>query len=107
MPSDIIYNKIYDPTIPDVIVNANKLIQVLNKMYDSVQENDKITTEVFYRVGEHIKFEDKKYSIFSISINAENINKEKRNELKLLAESSNFYIDIKKTLTLNIPMITS
>jgi len=107
MSSDISYKKIYDPTIPEVMVNTNKLIKVLNKMYDCVQENETITTEVFYRVGEHIKFEDKKYSIFSISISAKNINKDRSNELKFIAESGSCYIDIKKSLTLNIPMITA
>jgi len=107
MSSDIEYIKLYDPTIPEIVINTNKLIKVLNKMYACVQENQQITTEIFYRIGEHIKFEEKKYSIFSISVNAENINKAKSNELKLLSESSDFYIDIKKTLTLNIPMITA
>ena len=37
----------------------------------------------------------------------ENINEIKNNELKVMAESSNFYVDIKKDITLNIPMITS
>ena len=107
MSSDITYLKLYDPTIPEIVINTNKLIKVLNKMYACVQENEQITTEIFYRIGEHIKFEEKKYSIFSISVNAKNINKTKSNELKLLAESNNFYIDIKKILTLNIPMITA
>ncbi|MFK5937370.1 MAG: hypothetical protein QM497_03135 [Sulfurimonas sp.] len=107
MSSDIQYTKLYDPTIPEIIINTNKLIKILNKMYACVQENEKISTEIFYRVGEHVKFEEKKYSIFSIAINAKNIDKAKSNELKLLAESSNFYIDIKKVLTLNIPMITA
>ena len=107
MSSDIEYTKMYDPTIPEIVLNTNKLIKVLNKMYACVQENEQITTEIFYRIGEHIKFEEKKYSIFSISVNAKNINKTKSNELKLLAEASNFYIDVKKTLTLNIPMITA
>ena len=107
MSSDIEYIKLYDPTIPEVVLNTNKLIKVLNKMYACVQDNEQITTEIFYRIGEHIKFEEKKYSIFSISIDAENINKTKTNELKLLTESSSFYIEIKKTLTLNIPMITA
>ena len=105
--SDIKYNKEYDPTIPDIIINSNKLIKILNKIYSCFKENDTINTKVFYRVGEHIKFEEKKYSLFSIRISAENINEIKNNELKVMAESSNFYVDIKKDITLNIPMITS
>ena len=99
--------KQYDPTIPDVIINSNKLIKILNKIYTCVENNEKIITKVFYRVGEHIKFEDKKYSIFSIAVEAENIDEQQSNELQLLAQNSEMYIEIKSQLTINIPMITA
>lgn len=105
--SDIKYLKDYDPTIPDVIINSNKLIKMLNKIYSCYEENETINTKVFYRVGEHIKFDDKKYSLFSIRVSADNLNITKSNELKAIAENNDFYIDIKKDLTINIPMITS
>ncbi len=105
--SSITYTKSYDPTIPEIIVNSNKLIKVLNKMYDCVEENETIDTKVFYRVGEHIKFDGKKYSIFSISVNAKNINSQQSRELKALAENNNFHIEISSSLTINIPMITT
>lgn len=101
------YTKTYDPTIPDIIVNSNKLIKILNKMYSCVHNNETIETKVFYRIGEHIKFDDKKYSIFSISVIAQDIDKDKSVELKALAEKYNFYIEISKHLTINIPMVTS
>jgi len=101
------YTKSYDPTIPEIIVNSNRLIKVLNKMYSCVLGNEVINTKVFYRIGEHIKFDGKKYSIFSISISAKNIDREKSSELKILAEKYNFYIEISSAMTINIPMITS
>ena len=105
--SDVKYVKEYDPTIPDIIINSNKLIKILNKIYSCFEDNDTIHTKVFYRVGEHIKFEEKKYSLFSIRVSAGNMNGTKASELQVLAENSNFYIDVKRDLTLNIPMITS
>jgi len=105
--SSITYTKDYDPTIPDIIVDSSKLIKLLNKMYDCVQDNGIINTKVFYRVGEHIKFDNKKYSIFSISISANNIDKEKVYELKALGEKYNFYVEISSDMTINIPMITA
>ncbi len=101
------YTKSYDPTIPEVVVNSNLLIKILNKMYSCVSKNEIVDTKVFYRIGEHIKFEEKKYSIFSITISAEDIDAKKAGELKALAESSNYYVEISKALTINIPMITS
>ena len=75
-------------------------------MYEALQENTHIDTKVFYRIGEHIIFEEKKYSIFSISISAEKMDAQKVSELKILAESNNFYVETSKALTINIPMIT-
>lgn len=104
--NSIYHEKQYDPTIPDIIINPNEFIKILNKMYLCVLENEKVITKVFYRVGEHIKFEDKKYSIFSIAVQADNISETVSNELKNIAQKSHFYIDTKDSLTINIPMIT-
>jgi uncharacterized Zn finger protein len=89
-------------------VNSNNLIKLLNKIYDYFRDNKEIITKVFYRVGEHIKFEDKKYSIFSISVSAQAANKNKINELEILAKNGNFHIDINAVeVTINLPMVTS
>ncbi|EDZ62537.1 hypothetical protein SMGD1_2733 [Sulfurimonas gotlandica GD1] len=105
--SNIKYTKEFDPTIPEIIINTNKFIKLLNKIYSCFEDNDKINTKIFYRVGEHIKFEGKKYSIFSIEIQAENMNQQKADELEVIASNTNFYIDMQKKITINIPMITS
>lgn len=105
--SDIIFSKEFDPTIPDVVIDSNSFIKVLNKIYSCFKENNKINTKIFYRVGEHVKFEDKKHSIFSVEISADVANKQKLNELKLLTENISFYVSIQKSITINIPMITS
>lgn len=103
--SNINFNKSFDPTIPDIIINANSFIKLLNKTYLCFSDNEDILTKVFYRIGEHIKFEDKKYSLFSIEVSAKNSNEAKLKELKVFAENNNFYIDINKKATINIPMI--
>ncbi len=104
--SEINFKKDFDPTIPDVIIDSNNLIKLLNKIYEYFRENDTIVTKVFFRVGEHIKFEDKKYSIFSIAVKAKNVDPTKINELEILAKNSNFYIDInEEQVIINLPMI--
>ena len=105
--SDITFKREFDPTIPDIVINANSIIKILNKIYSCFHENDLILTKVFYRVGEHLKFDGKKYSIFSIAISAKNLNQAKANQLEMLLKESNFYVDIQKTITINIPMITA
>ena len=105
--SNTTFNKDFDPTIPDIIINANNIIKVLNKAYSCFSDNDTIKTKVYFRVGEHINFSDKKYSIFSIEISAKKINNKETKELQILVDNSDFYIDIQKKITINIPMILS
>jgi hypothetical protein len=104
--SKTIFIKDFDPTIPEVIIDSNSFIKTLTKAYGAYENSEKISTKIFYRVGEHIKFEDKKYSIFSIEISGKNLMHERVDELKLFAVDKNFYIDFEKKITINIPMIT-
>jgi hypothetical protein len=106
--SSIEFKKDYDPTIPDIIVDSNALIKLLNKSYEYFQESHTILTKVFFRIGEHIKFEEKKYSIFSISIEGDRKNTKSINEIEVFARENNFSLDISEDkITLNLPMITS
>ena len=105
--SDINFLKEFDPTIPEVLINSNEFIKLLNKIYLCFLDNNEINTKIYFRVGEHIKFEDKKYSLFSIEVTAKNKNDKKLDDLKIFAQSSNFFIEIKNSITINIPMILS
>ena len=105
--SNIIFKKEFDPTIPEIMIDASSFIKIFNKIYACFIKNKTITTRIYYRIGEHIKFEDKKYSIFSIEISANDIEIEKANELEILAANTSFYLDVQKKVTINIPMITS
>lgn len=105
--SKIEFEKDFDPTIPEVIIDSNNFIKILNKIYSCYEKNEKIVTKIFYRIGEHIKFENKKYSLFSVQVSSKNIDQKRVSELKALTENTNFYIDIQKKITINIPMITS
>jgi len=105
--SQINYKKEFDPTIPDIIINSNNFIKLLNKVYACFEDNTTVKTKIFYRIGEHIKFEEKKYSLFSIQVNAENQDSSRLKELELFTQSSEFYVDTRNSITINIPMITS
>ncbi len=105
--SNTIFSREFDPTIPEIILNPNSFIKVLNKAYLCFEDNEKINTKIFYRVGEHIKLEDKKYSLFSIEISSGTLNKKLSDELEIFANNENIYIDINKKITINMPMVTS
>ena len=101
------FAKDFDPTIPDVVIDSNKLVKVLNLMYKCFLESERILTRVYYRVGEYIKYDEKKYSLFSIEISAESMNDTYLQELQEFIASTCFYLDIKQNrLTINLPIIT-
>ena len=103
--STIHFIKDFDPTIPEILINSNEFIKLLNKIYTCFSDNKEIHTKIYFRVGEHIKFEDKKYSLFSVEISAKN--QKKMHEFKAFAENSNFIIELNDKITINIPMILS
>ncbi len=104
---EIKFNKDFDPTIPDIITNPTHLIKLLNQMYQCFIQNDEITTKVYYRIGEHIKYEGKKFSLFSIEIFSKSINSKILKDLKKYAEENSFYLEHSHTtLTLHLPIIT-
>ena len=105
--SDITFQRDFDPTIPDVIINSDSFIKTLNKTYGCFHDNKEIKTKIFYRVGEHIKLEGKKYSLFSIEVSSQNIDKKEMMQLENFANNENIYIDINDSITINIPMVTS
>ncbi len=99
--------KNYDPTLPDIIIDSNKLVRILNQMYKCFLDNDEIKTRVYYRIGETIKYDDKKHSLFSIEISAEKNDPQAMEELKEIVADTCFYLDLKETtLTINLPIIT-
>ncbi len=105
--SNIEYSKELDPTIPDVRINADSFIKLLNKIYTAMPDNNSVNTKLYFRVGEHVIFNEKKYSLFSIEISAENFNEKSHSEIEFFAQKNAFYCEIKKRqVTINIPMIT-
>jgi hypothetical protein len=100
------YSKELDPTIPEIRLQTELFIKLLNKIYTAMLGNEKILTRLFFRVGEHIKFEGEKYSLFSIEISSETIARKYLSEIAHLAEENNLFVDVKEQkITLNVPMI--
>lgn len=100
------YTKELDPTIPEIRLQTELFIKLLNKIYLSMAGNEKIVTRLFFRVGEHIKYEGEKHSLFSIEVISESINRKYLSEISQLAEKNNLFTDVKETkIMINIPMI--
>lgn len=100
------YTKELDPTIPEIRLQTELFIKLLNKIYISMAGNDEILTRLFFRVGEHVKYDGEKYSLFSIEIASESITRKYISDITYLAEENNLFTDIKEhKITINIPMI--
>lgn len=95
-----------DPTIPEIRLQTELFIKLLNKIYMAMAGNEKITTRLFFRVGEHIKFEGEKYSLFSIEVVSDTIARKYLPDITHLAEENNLFTDLKEQkITINVPMI--
>ncbi|HQS66071.1 MAG TPA: hypothetical protein PLM93_02645 [Sulfuricurvum sp.] len=105
--SPVKYLKDLDPSIPEIRLHAEIFIKLLNKTYLAFNDNETVLTRLFFRIGEHIKYEGQKYSLFAIEFSAQNMNRKYSSELIRLAEENNLYCDVRESkVTINIPMIT-
>jgi len=105
---DTEFIKELDPTLPDIRLQTERFLKLLNKMYISHEGSKHINTKLYFRVGEYIRTEDKKYTLFSIEIKGDTAVNSKTSEIRHMAEEMNIFIDFKANKTiLNIPIITS
>lgn len=101
------FTKDLDPTIPEIRMHTENFIKLLNKVYALHEDSEAIDTKLYFRVGEYIKTEEKKYTLFSIEVKSASAKPNKVSEVRMLAEKMNIYIDFKSDVTLlNIPLIT-
>jgi len=64
--------KEFDPTFPQIRLKINDFTKLLDKIYQSYNNLTSITTKLSLATGEYIKFDGKKYPIFTIKIKSEN-----------------------------------
>lgn len=106
--NEISFTKELDPTLPSIRLQTENFIKLLNKIYTSHIDSSFISTKLYFRVGEYIRTEDKKYTLFSIEVTSENTSLLKNSEIRVMAEDMNIFVDSKTNKTiLNIPLITS
>jgi len=101
------FTKDLDPSLPDVRLDTDKFIKLLNKTYKSVISQSLIKTRLYFRVGEYIKYENKKYSLFSIEISGDEVDAKKRSEIEAYLEELSLFGEISaQKVTINIPLIS-
>lgn len=63
--------KEFDPTFPDIRLKINIFTKLFDKIFQSYKTSKNISIKLSLVTGEHIKFDNKKYPIFSIKISSE------------------------------------
>ncbi len=104
--SNVRFEKEFDPSVPEIRLQADIFIKILNKVYIAMISNEIITTRLYYRIGEHIRFEGQKYALIAIELSSRQLEKKYITELKNYAAEQNIYLMIKENkVTINVPMI--
>ncbi len=58
----------FDPTLPEIRINTNQFIKMFSLMLNSTPDKSNIHMKLALNIGEYIKIDTKKYSIFSIAV---------------------------------------
>lgn len=81
--------KEFDPTFPDIKLQINNFTKLLDKIYKSHASATVIKTKLALVTGEHIKQNDKKYPIFSITTTTDYRDSSYEKDIELIASKSN------------------
>lgn len=101
------YKKDLDPSIPEIRLQPDNFIRLLNKIYAGMKGSHIIRTKLFFRVGEYIRYEENKYTFFSLLITGEKFNTEMQPEIEQLCRKNHFVYDLGElSISLNIPVIS-
>ncbi len=97
--------KILDPTMPDVKLKIESFTKVLNAIFRFFSNSKTITIKLSFRVGEYIKFGEKRYSFYSLSISSDEPQVYDNSTIKALCEDASLYYEIhQQEITINIPI---
>jgi len=96
----ISFKKDFDPTFPELKLQVEKFTQLVGKIYDSHQDAALITTKLSVKTGEYVKFNNKKYPIFILSIEGGERERRKEQDIDTLAQNINCAVYFKPHETL-------
>jgi nitrogen-specific signal transduction histidine kinase len=105
--NDIEFIRNFDPTLPELRLQTDPFIKMVNKIIQAMKTNQSIHFKIYFRVGEHVKFEGIKYSLFSLEVKAESFNIKMQSEIEVLAQENNLFIEFNKSkIGINIPILS-
>ncbi len=97
--SDTKFIKEFDPTLPDVRLKVEEFVKLINKILQSYKNSKEIYLKLTLNIGEYIKFENKKYPIFSLHVKGDSFDKEIISNLESIAKKANTLLEINGNTT--------
>ena len=100
------FQKDLDPTMPETRLNTDQFIRLLNKVYEAFGKSETITTKLSFRIGEYIRYEEKKYTFFSLKVSGNSFEEVQSSAIGQLCKKNHLFFEIgKRAVTINIPII--
>lgn len=101
--NDINFTKNYDPSIPEFKLDASSFIKTLNQIFEAFKDKESVTCSIMLKIGEYIKIDNKKYSLISVEIAAN----EKSDFSSLSVKETNSFIltSDETKVTIDLPLI--
>lgn len=101
--NDINFTKNYDPSIPEFKLDASSFIKTLNNVFDAFKDKENVTCSILLKIGEYIKIDNKKYSLISVEISA---NEKSDFSSIIIKENSSFILTADETkINIDLPLI--
>jgi hypothetical protein len=106
--SSAVFLKEFDPAFPEIRLKIENFTKLLDKIYQSYVKSNQITTTLALQTGEYVKFQEKKYPIFSIKIVGEKRDKSYEKEIENISANSNAVVRFAKDSTIiSTAMVTN
>ncbi len=97
----------FDPTIPEVKLNVEKFLKLLNRVFEEYLNLKEIDIRVSLKIGRNILIDGKSYSLCNIAILCEETKIQNSDILHALANEANVMVIIKKNkVIVEFPIIT-
>ncbi len=104
---DTKHQKIFDPTFPDVKLKVEEFIKLVNKIYQSYIASDVITSKLMLNTGEYLRFQGKKYPIFSLHVEGKNRNESFEKSIEDIAIKAHTIVEFNEEKTTIISIMIS
>ncbi|MFV0480762.1 MAG: hypothetical protein ACK5LP_02135 [Campylobacteraceae bacterium] len=100
------FKKDFDPTFPELKIKIDDFTKLVGKVFESHTDTNHIIVKLAIKTGEYIKFNNKKYAIFYISVEGGIRDTRKELDIEKLSQNINAIVQFLHNQTiLSLPMI--